>query len=81
MTSTTVSGSDGLVPSSRHILRRPQPMDSVMTKFSERQAIRVVPNTFIQSAINMEYRGGYSRKGSCRAAEYHAKVVHPIPFT
>ena len=56
-------------------------MDSVMTKFSERQAIRVVPNTFIQSAINMEYRGGYSRKGSCRAAEYHAKVVHPIPFT
>ncbi|MBO7045360.1 MAG: hypothetical protein J6W38_03285 [Prevotella sp.] len=52
-----------------------------MNKFKERQDIRVIPNIFIHNVITIEYNGGYSKKGSCLATEYQAKVVHPIPFT
>jgi hypothetical protein len=55
-------------------------MSSVIVKFIERQAVNVVPKTFIHKTIIIEYKGGYSRKGSCLATEYHALVVHPFPF-
>ena len=73
--------SDIFSPRCRHILKSPHPIDIVMIKFKERQAIRFVPKMFIHNAITIEYNGGYSKKGSCLATEYQAKVVHPIPLT